>query len=252
VRIGSLTHTLSIVLGAPNPTAFRAALPAAAAIVKEVKIDAAAAANLSALSNFCTKVFYGTCLGEVDAGTHTTISMRPKVTYTVPVGWTNFTDHEGVFGLIPPNGDFNSVDNGGSDRIDVFAGIATAREGCEEGHGAFRTPEAFVRWLHGEPGLAPFTERKATVGGLSGFVVDLRVRPGFERPCPPEPEPYQQIFTGLPPSPGETAFGISPPTLMRLYLLHYKGGTLGIDIQDLRDDARIEAYDKVVRTFKFG
>jgi hypothetical protein len=252
VRTGSLTHTMAIALAAPNAAAFRGALPAANAIVKAVRVNAAPAAGLSALSTFCTKVFYGTCLGEVSAGTHSTSSMQPKVTYTVPVGWTNFTDHPGNFGLFPPGGDFNSLDSGFSDRVDAFTSIATAREGCEQGAGAFHTPEAFVRWLHGERGLAPFTAKKASVGGLSGYVVDLRVRPGFKHRCPGVPVPLQQILTGLPPSPTGLAFAIDPQNEMRLYLLHYKKGTLGIVITDVRGDSRIKGYDKIVRTFRFG
>jgi serine/threonine-protein kinase len=253
VRIGSLTHTMAIAVAAPSAAAFQAAAPAANAIVKAVRVNAAAAASLTALSTFCTKVFYGTCLGEVEAGTHSTSSMHPKVTYAVPVGWTNFTDHGGNFGLYPPGGDFNSLDAGFSDRVDAFTSIATAREGCAEGNGAFHTPEAFVRWLHGEPGIAPFTERRATVGGLSGFVVDLRIRPGFKHKCPwSQGVVFQQILTGRPPSPTDLAFGLFPPAEMHLYLLSYKGGTLGIVVQDVRGDARIDAYDKVVHTFRFG
>jgi len=253
VRMGSVTHTMAIALAAPSAAAFQAAAPEAAEIVKAVRVNAAAAASLTALSTFCTKVFYGTCLGELSAGTHSTSSMQPKVTYTVPVGWTNFTDHGGNFGLYPPGGDFNSLDSGFSDRVDAFTSIATAREGCEPGTGAFHTPEAFVRWLQGEPGLAPFTPKKATVGGLSGFVVDLRIRSGYKRACPDSNGlPVQQILTGLAPSPTGLAFGISPPNTMRLYLLHYKKGTLGIAVTDVRGDSRLEAYDKVVHTFRFG
>ena len=38
---------------------------------------------------------------------------------------------------------------------------------------------------------------------------------------------------------------------MRLYLLHYKQGTLGIEIDDVRDDSRLAVYTKVVESFRF-
>jgi hypothetical protein len=40
--------------------------------------------------------------------------------------------------------------------------------------------------------------------------------------------------------------------VMRLYLLRYKHGTLGIEIDDVRDDARLATYSKVVGSFRFG
>jgi predicted Ser/Thr protein kinase len=254
VRIGSLTSTLAIVLDAPSTHAFQRALPAAEAILKQMRLGAAAAANLSALSGFCSVPFNGTCRGEVDAGTYSTSSMRPKLTYTVPVGWTNSGDLHGFFGLIPPGGDYTAVDIGKSDFINVATSIATAREGCADGNGKAHTPESFVRWLHHEPGIAPFTERSASIGGLSGFVVDLRQRKDYTRTCPwGHGVPYQQVLTGRPPSPDQLNHTLAPGMyVMRLYLLHYKSGTLGIEIDDVRDDARLAEYDKVVHTFRFG
>jgi hypothetical protein len=40
--------------------------------------------------------------------------------------------------------------------------------------------------------------------------------------------------------------------VMRLYLLHSRGGTLAIEIDDVRDDARLDVYDRVVHTFRFA
>jgi hypothetical protein len=40
--------------------------------------------------------------------------------------------------------------------------------------------------------------------------------------------------------------------VMRLYLLRYRSGTLAIEIDDVRDDARLAEYDRVVHTFRFG
>ena len=62
------------------------------------------------MSTQCTSAFGGTCLGEVAAGTHTTRSFKPALTYTIPVGWTNFNDTTGNFGLVPPGGDWEAVD----------------------------------------------------------------------------------------------------------------------------------------------
>jgi len=253
VRIGSLTHTLAIALEAPAQV-FDGALAPMAAIARALTVDAAAAANLSALSGFCTDPFQGTCKGELAPGTYTSTSMHPRLTYTVPVGWTNSGDKIGYFGLIPPGGDFSAVDLGGSDYIDVFTSIATGNGRCAEGHGRIHTPEKFVRWFRDQPGFAPVSPRRATIGGLSGIVVDLRMPADFTRTCPGwGGDLGQQAITGLPPSPDGMNHSMwPPPAVMRLYLLHYKGGTLGIEIDDMRGDSRLDDYTKVVRSFRFA
>ena len=257
VRIATLAHTFAIVYEAPSQQAFEATLPATAAIVKSLKIDAGAAANLSALSGFCSVPFNGTCLGEVNAGTHSTSSMRPALTYTVPVGWTNSGDMPGFFGLIPPGGDYTAVDIGQSDLINVATRITTGNGRCGDGHGTARTPDEFLHWLRHQPGFAPFVPRPATIGGLSGVVVDLTMRKDFKQPCPwSRGLPAQQVLTGLPPSPDQLNHSIGPPAprrmIMRLYLLHYKHGTLGIEIDDVRGDSRLTGYSAVVKTFRFA
>jgi serine/threonine-protein kinase len=257
IRIATLAHTLAIVDEAPSQQAFEATLPVTTAIVKNLKIQAAAAANLSALSGFCSVPFNGTCLGEVDAGTHSTSSMRPALTYTVPIGWTNSGDMPGFFGLIPPGGDYTGVNAGQSDYINVATSITTGNGRCGDGHGTARTPEEFVRWLRQQPGFAPFVPRPVTIGGLSGVVVDLTMRRNFRQPCRwSRGLPAQQVLTGLPPSPDQLNHSIGAPAprrmVMRLYLLRYKHGTLGIEIDDVRGDSRIAGYSGVVKTFHFA
>jgi serine/threonine protein kinase len=254
VRLSSITHTLAIIADAPSPAAFRAALPTVAAVVKNMTASAAPAGILTAFSSLCTPVWQGTCRGETPPGTYTSRSMRPKLTYTVPLGWTNSVDKPGAFGLIPPGGDFSAVDTGGSDYIDVFTSIASANGRCPDGNGIFHTPEMIIGWVRTQPGIAPFTARPASIGGLTGYVVDLRLHRGFTAKCFwSGPFPGQQAITGLGPSPDGLNHSLPPGhAVMRLYLLHYGRGTLAIEMDDVRDDARLAEYDRVVRTFKFG
>jgi serine/threonine-protein kinase len=254
VRMGSLTHTFAIVADAPSRREFQHALPVIAAIVKNATVAAAPAGILSAFSSLCTIPYRGTCRGEIAPGTYSTRTFKPGLTYTVPsLGWTNSADNTGQVGLIPPGGDYSSVDIGGSDYIDVFTSIATGNGRCGDGHGPIHTPTAFVRWLKHEPGFAPFTARRVTIGGLSGVVVDLRFRRGFARTCPWSGRfPAQQVLTGLPPSPDNLNHSLTPGhAVMRLYLLPYERGTLGIEVDDVRDDARLAVYTKVVESFRF-
>jgi serine/threonine-protein kinase len=254
IRIDTLVHTLAIVVAAGSNRALAAALPATGAIIKNLRVSAAAAPNLSALSGFCSGAFNGTCRGELAAGTYTSSSLRPRLTYTVPVGWTNSGDQVGFFGLIPPGGDYTAVDIGKRDYLNVFTSIAVAREGCADGPGSVHTPEGFVRWLLHEPGLTVTPPLPVTVGGLSGFVVDIRMRKGWTKTCPwSQGIPAAQVLTGLSPSPDQLAHGmLPPPMVMRLYLLHYKDGTLGIEIDEVKGSSKLAAYSAIVKSFRFG
>ncbi len=59
---------------------------------------------------------------------------------------------------------------------------------CSENRGAAgvgRTPAALAAWLRTIPGLSVSTPVPATIGGLSGVVVDLAVAPGATPQCGP-------------------------------------------------------------------
>jgi hypothetical protein len=40
--------------------------------------------------------------------------------------------------------------------------------------------------------------------------------------------------------------------VMRLYLLGYRGGTVGIEVDALTDPSKLDAYSKVVKSFRFA
>ena len=254
VRIGTLVHTLAFAIESPSQTAFDAALPAASAVLSSLHVAAAPVVPLSALSSFCTKVYYGSCVGELTAGTHRSTTFRPSLTYTVRVGWTNFTDHPGIFGLVPPGGDWQAVDAGKSDALGALTSIAAAREGCAQGPSKIRTPTAFARWLSDEPGLTISHRTEVDVGGLSGLVVDIQLRKGWSKTCSfSHKTPTAQVLTALPPAPNGFAISMLPrPMVLRLYLLSYRHGTLAIVISEVSGDSKLDAYSAVVKTFQFG
>src|SRR6476659_4891283 len=45
----------------------------------------------------CPNSHGGTCLGTIPAGTYTTTTFRPPITYTIPQRWTNGEDLPGNF-----------------------------------------------------------------------------------------------------------------------------------------------------------
>ena len=253
-RIDTTQHTLAIVVTAPSRAAFAGQANDVDQMLRHFEIAAAPAGILSALSSQCTAVWRGTCIGELAPGTYTTKTFPPRLTYTVPLGWTNTGDSEGVFGLIPPNGDFNAVDIGKSDFINAVWPVANPL-GCPDGHGNAKTVDALVKWLHGQPGIAPFTARAVQVGGLAGFVADLRMPPGYSKTCSwAHGAPEQAIIAGAADSDNNFNHSLDPPPMvMRLYLLRYKGGVLAIEIDDVTGDpVKLAEYTKVVKTFRFS
>ena len=189
------------------------------------------------------------------AGTHTTRSFKPALTYTIPVGWTNFNDHEGNFGLVPPGGDWENkaLNHGKTDRLAVLQRIAPTGSRCGDDAAPVRSAAAFARWLVNDPALSVSGPRPVTVGGLSGFVVDLRVRPGWTKTCPwSHGFPAAQISHGVVPTdPGIINAVLPGRFVMRLYLLDYKHATLGIEIDAVRG-SRLDTYSKFVETFRFA
>jgi len=240
IRIDALVHQLAVVVDAPSPRAFNALLPTIEAIMRRFEVLADAGPSLSALSSLCTVPWQGTCLGELSSGTHSTRTFRPALTYTVPLDWTNSGDMPGHVGLVPPGGDFTAIDIGQSDYINVDTSIATAKEGCADGPSKIHTPGAFVRWLAHEPGLVTTKPVPVTVGGLSGVVVDIRMRKDWKQTCSwSQGVPAAQVLTGLDPSPTQLAHGMLPqPMVMRLYLLNYRHG-------------KLVSYSRLVRSFRF-
>jgi tRNA A-37 threonylcarbamoyl transferase component Bud32 len=245
VRIGTVVHTLAI--------AVRGAFGIADAIVRTVHVAAVPAHEITALSAQCTQPFGGTCLGEVPAGTHTTRTFKPALTYALPVGWTNFNDSPGNFGLVPRGGDWTAVDAGKSDYFGVFQRIAPTGSRCGNDAALVRSAAAYVRWLKANPGLSVTRLKRVAVGGLAGFVLDLRLRAGWKKTCPwSHGMPVVQFIHGVDPTNPQMIHGLPPrPWVMRLYLLDYNHATLGIEIDAIRGGGKLDVYDAVVKTFRF-
>ena len=256
VRVRRTTHTLLVAATAPSSKTLQTDLPAIQAVVGSFKLAAVSVPPLTALSSWCANPFGGTCLGELNAGTHRTTSLEPKLTYTVPAGWTNETDHVGNVNLIPPHNDWqeSSMNNGSSDYVGIYTSIAVAKSWCGDGHGAIHTPASFAGWLRRQPGMDVSRPQAVTLGGLRGYVVTIRVAKGWTKPCPwshGQPAADTTVLAGLPPSPNGLLQGVFGPGIMRLWLLGYHGGTLGVAVNAIATGT-LDEYSRVVQTFRFG
>jgi hypothetical protein len=114
------------------------------------------------------------------AGTYTSRSFAPAVTFTLPDGWTNPTDTGTYLALYPAGNDLAGV------HLFRDPQAASQAETCpstaEPGVGTLSSELA--AWIRERPGLDVSTPRMVTVGGLRGVELDVRIRSGWAASCP--------------------------------------------------------------------
>jgi len=247
VVIKGVVHILAI--------AVQGAFGTAEAVVRSVRVAATPTHEITAFSAQCTQPFGGTCRGEMPAGTYTTRTFKPALTFTVPVGWTNFNDAPGAFGMVPPDGDWWTVVQTGAptNRIGIWQRIAPTGSRCGDAAAPVRSAAAYVRWLQSNPGLLVSNLKRVAVGGLSGFVLDLRIRRDWKKTCKwSHGLPAVQYLHGVSPTYPDMVVNSNPqPFVTRLYLLDYNHATLGIAIDAVQGRAKLADYDAVVKSFRF-
>jgi hypothetical protein len=112
------------------------------------------------------------------------------------------------------------------------------------------TPSAFSEWLRGNAAFSTSNAHPATVGGLRGEVLDLRLARGWMRTCPFWTKtPVVALMSGRKPSSFEHV--LIPGQAIRLYLLAYRDGVLRIEVTDVRDEHHLDQYSRIVESFAF-
>ncbi len=194
------------------------------------------------------------CLGDLDPGRHVSVIYTPflrfadwqysygRFEYAVPEGWTNPEDNQDGYVLVPRNG----PDGAG---VFVFSDVlahaqkpdpATRHCAPAPAPGVGSSSSAIHRWIRSLPGLRiEHDEGSVSIGGLSGFMMDLSVTPKWKGPCgSPDDKPGVAMFVNAQTTADEGFdWGIYGDGRMRLFVL-----SLGPDRTLLID---IEAQDKV-------
>jgi hypothetical protein len=101
------------------------------------------------------------------AGTYVSEIFKTPLTYTLPDGWKMFEDEPGQFGLALVANDGPCV----CVWRDVRAAASTGAEEPEPGVGA--SAQEITTWLAHHKGLKTTTPKAVSVGGLSGYVIDV-------------------------------------------------------------------------------
>jgi hypothetical protein len=196
----------------------------------------------------------GACLNTLTAGTYSTEAFEPGLTYTMPDGWQNLSDIAGEVAFLAPG---DSLDDPDAEGIVVFTSVRAENRKCStlaeaesDEPGVAHTPEAMAAEFQARPGLTTSTPEPATIGGLSGLVMDISMAPDWTGMCFYWDEPAVQLIGGVPPS--EFDHAIIPGLTMRLYLLARGSSTIAVEISDFSDGAHLDAYSAIVEQFKFG
>lgn len=211
----------------------------------------------------CPGVDGGACLGDLRPGTYHTDVFIPQLTYTVPAGWANYEDLPGNFLLIPPGGDAAGVNPGTSDFVGVYSGIGAEMRSCTgelPATGVAFEPAAIAAHWAQLPSIKVTGTRPATIGGLSGVVVDMVPDLAHNGFCPDATSSYgyEPLLVGV--GPADLEHGMIKNLFLRVYLLSRSTTTAGqtnksviaIEIDDLHGGSHLETYSQVASNFTFG
>jgi hypothetical protein len=193
----------------------------------------------------------GACLGPLTAGTYSTELFVPQVTYTVPAGWGNLEDLPGNFMLLPPGSDLEGVNAGTSDYLGIYSNVTLAAP-CAEPRPTAKGPAAMAAYIATHPEFTTSNEHPATVGRLSGVVLDIKLAKTWKKACVlPDGGPAANLITGLAPSGLDHSIG--GPLVMRLYLLSDGSEVRAVELDDaLSGGAHLRTLDAIVKSVRFA
>ncbi|HKD97511.1 MAG TPA: hypothetical protein VKB69_07885 [Micromonosporaceae bacterium] len=201
----------------------------------------------------------GTCLGPVAAGTYTSTSFNPPITYTVPAGWENFQDSLTDFMLdrtSDPVDDFF-----GQNAIYIHRNVSAAAQDCGSSAepGVGRSVEQLAAWLGGLDGLTVTPAKPATMGGLDGLTLDIRLAKGWRKTCDwANDRPIVPLtISGDPAQFRHTGHFTAQGGTWRFYLLATPdGGNVAVQLLDIPRGVSFDGYMKavapVLASLRFG
>jgi hypothetical protein len=227
---------------------------------------ASPSASLSAAATFNVNGGCGlplsTCRGSLAAGTYTSRAMEPALTYTVPVGWFNKFDEPRGYGLLPETpANMASLNSGGFGvtTVELQRDLVVARADCVEAEtepGVGTTASAMVQGLADRPGLVTTEPASITIGGLSGFTIDITLSPDWTTPCPfSEGRPTVPLVTDPRATPGTglhwTADRVTDGSFARFIILDLPGGGTVL-IAPTGPPPFVTEAMPVIESFEFG
>jgi hypothetical protein len=185
-------------------------------------------------------------------GTYISEVFDTPLTYTVPDGWKMFEDEPGQFGLA-------LLENDGP-CLCIWRDVRAAAKSCAE------EPEPSVGssasdiagWLSMHEGLITTDPEPVSVGGLHGYMIDVRMDPDWTNDCPfSNGEPIVMTLVGTDISAG-VHWGTDKSSAQRYYLLDLgedgADGNIAITVEvccGAQWDERMAVVTPVIESFVF-
>jgi len=186
-------------------------------------------------------------------GTYKSEVFETPLTYTVPEGWKMFEDEPGQFGLA-------LLENDGP-CLCVWRDVRAAALSCEEEPepGVGSSAADIVQWLASQEGLDTSAPQSVTIGGLNGYVIDVRISPDWTHACPfSNGKPTFPTLVGTSPLSETVFWGAEDGSSQRYYFLDLgengTNGNIAITVEvccGAQWDERMAAVTPVVESFVF-
>lgn len=192
------------------------------------------------------------CLGLLEANkVYTTTAFNPQITFSVPeAGWQNIADAGFVFQLLPIADPGDAIAFFRDPRATDALGGYVASVGP--------TVDELATWLAGNPLLDVTAAAPATIGGLSGLTMDIKV--AATAAAGPADCPVQACVTFFKDSdpsakpPWQWDWGSAGIEVQRLYLLTSAEGVVAIFVDSLDGttfDSLTRKADTILASVKF-
>jgi len=185
-------------------------------------------------------------------GTYTSEVFDTPLTYTVPAGWKMFEDEPGQFGLA-------LLENDGP-CLCVWRDVRAAAKSCAEEPepGVGSSAVDIANWLATRDGLDTTQPEPVSVGGLNGYMIDVRLDPDWTATCPfSNGDPTVMTLVGTSISAG-VHWGTAKNSSQRYYLLDLgkngDDGNIAITVEvccGAQWDERTKAVAPVIASFVF-
>ena len=206
------------------------------------------------------------CLGDLEAGRYSSQFIDPFIpegapwkarfgalTYEVPAGWANTEDFPLDYRLERQTApaDTGIFLFGDVQVVDTDADSCGASPATNVG----RAARAITDWLAAAPGVVASDPNPVTIGGLSGWQVDVTIDPSWTITCSETgSQPMRALFTDSKPGAG-FQWGVQADDHLRLFILDLGDGrALLVDIQARTKadyDALVEEATTIVESFEF-
>lgn len=229
--------------GEPGDDAVTSAPTPSSAVPSTAPAPSATASSQSAVA--CPYDYGGTCLFKLEAGTYTTETFQPSITYTVPEGWVNAEDLPGNF-LLHLDAD-DQLHSAGGSYLGIYRNAHAAAIDCveEAQEGVGISSEELATWFGSLDMIEVSEPQPVTVGGLDGLQVDISQVPGAE-PC---------TFGGGVSTPLIIGDGkvsdlhhvVSAEIDVRLVILDHEDGNVTLEITNVLEQHPTQEYRAIVQ-----